>query len=668
MTAASSSTKNKSSNKNRRALSFRRLTSRDRRHGTFKGREEEDDIVFTYLEEECPGHDNETDQEEELPGCMICLDPMSTADLAHPLMCSSTGCCFNFCVSCIESLVEQRDQQQGAARGSSSILLHCPNCRSDLGSFICDTVLLRKVDGIANSTVWSNDADDEIIQAQLALKKAMDVDVTLLREIAQARDREAQFFERKFARLPKDPKADEVDSSALARLRTPIRNNSSDANSNWRRNSRSNVMTFVSAENEHRDEICGDEECGFEIDVRVGVHESIKLPNEMFPYSVFQTNKIKADRTLLAGLDCALSQDEQEQLTRYMVSGDTSQLAKAAEILSTVADSIHLYSASSLIPERSEKLPSSRTALIKDTALRRSSIYHWVETGKRARSGIGTTRSALPRQVAPSRSHDTCDVPIYHHNYTPYTKFYAMKATEHRLIKRQLREKLAYMRHHPLPVRMPKYAEFTVHFEQTPGELETNQIVKRLPVRFCNDTWDGTVMDAFSKIYVTPKAGGAHSSRDWYTKGKNYAQPFGPRPTSTFVDNYSVSRKHQETPGIRNILQSDDGFGIRIDTPHPRVLIAAVVDSQASQQGVLKGDVVTHVNGVELRDAQVDDLVALICSLLYHPTTPNRKSTAQNDEGTPATTARTTLTLQLVLNADRATAEALKMRAVAPDH
>jgi len=666
----SCSTKKKSSNKNRRTLSFRR---RDRQEGRTVKEEEEDGICFPFTHAE--GQGNESDQEEELPGCMICLDPMSKADLAHPLMCSSIGCCFNFCVTCIESLTEQRDQH---GIGSNTIrrnhiLLHCPNCRSDLGPFICDTVLLRKVDGIASSDMFSNDdPDDEKVQNQLALKKAMDVDVTLLREIAQARDREAQFFERKFARLPEDPPAKEEDSlvsSALATIITPRRKNTSDANSNWRKKSRSNVMTFISAENEHRDEICGDEEWGFEVDIRVGAHESIKLPNEMFPYSVFQTNEFKADRTLLGGLECALSQEEQEQLTRSMISGDTYQLAKAAEILSTVAESIHLCSSSSLISESDEKSPSLMTAATKHTSLRRSSIYHWVETGKRARSSISTTRDALSRQGSPSTSYDTCDIPVYHHNYNAYTKLHAIKATEHRLIERQLREKLAYMRRHPLPVRMPKYAEFTVNFDQSPGDLETSQIVKKLPVRFCNDTWDGTVMDAFSKIYVTPRAGGAHPSRGCYVTGKNYAQPFRPRPTSTFVDNYSVFHKRQETPGIRNILQSDDGIGIRIDTPHPRVLIAAVVDSQASQQGVLKGDVVTHVNGVELRDAHVDDLVALICSLLYHPTSSNRRSVAAtNDECTPSTTARTTLTLQLVLNADRATAAALKMRAVAPDH
>jgi len=544
--------------------------------------------------------------DEELPGCLICLDPMNQADLAHPLMCTSHGCCYNFCVNCIESLMEQKqatttchsttvDEYEDVPRPKNEdIILHCPNCRSDLGPTVCDTILLRKVDHVP-----SENDDEEAIRKRLTLKKAIDVDVTLLREIALARDREAFFLEQKFRK--------EQQSESIRSLCEE----------------RQDIEDFV------------DDEWGFEVDIHLGAHESIKLPKDWFPFSVYQTNEAKTDRTLLGGLESILPLEEQKEITRCMTSGDTSELAKAAEILSSVAELVHLqWSGSNVGTTSGGKTTSFRSKQ------RRPSIYNLIETGKRARSDIHRKQpvptSGLPSKVAPI-----------------YTKSYTIKATKHRQIERQLREKLAYLRLYPLPVRMPKYAEFTIQLDGLPNELELSQIVKSLPVRFCNDTWNGTVIDAFHKIYVSPK--------DLKTpqNGKNYAKRS--LPTSTFVDNYSVSHKRQDTPGIRNILKSDSD--VRIDTPHPRVLIAAVVDSQAGLQGVLKGDVVTHLNGVELmRDnCQVDDVMALICSLLF-----SSSEVVRDGNGGGVSTPKTTLTLKLVLNADRATAKALKMRAVAP--
>jgi len=417
------------------------------------------------------------------------------------------------------------------------------------------------------------------------------------------------------------------------------------------------------------------DEWGFEVDIRVGAHESIKLPNELFSFPAFQSNEIKADRTLLCGLESAIVREDQEQLTRYLISGDTAELATAARILATVAESVHLQR-----PSGSGDGTTTTTATVGGAVAgaasarspsphqmaRRTSVYSWIEVGKKARShnAASATLSREQQQVSSKSA-------TPHHVF--HTSFYAAKAAKHRQIERQLREKLAYMRHHPLPVRMPKYAEFTIQLDGSPTQLETSQIVKSLPFRFCNDAWDGTVNDAFSKIYVSPKSGMKQT-----LKGKNYAPKL---PTSTFVDNYKVSHKRQDTEGIRNILDGGRGKNsqhrgdVRIDTSHPRVLIAAVVDSDASLQGVLKGDVVTHLNGVELRDNTVDDVIALICSLFFSsssstPVEDGRTGDMSKDEdgGAESVSVVTTVTLKFVFNADRATAEALKMRAVAPNY
>ena len=581
------------------------------------------------------------EEEEELPGCMICLDPMNASDLAHPLMCSSSACCYNFCCNCIESLIERKQgtnfpfeedddsedfPSKGGRAGNRRIILHCPNCRSDLGPTICDTILLRKVDQ-ALSVVNENDED---IGKRLALKKAMDVDVALLREIAQARDREAQFWEKKFATTSGEQDYQKSDPP------------------------------------EQREEDC--DEWGFEVDIRVGTIESIKLPKELFPNSVFESSMVKADRTLLGGLESAIPKEDQEQFTRFLISGDTSELAKAAELLWKVAEAVHLWSDEATVGGvcRGRAIPPELSSPTRPMP-RRSSVYNWIELRQKARGrNVSVTTSSKPVPTSSS------SVQPYHHNYASHTSLYTVKANKHRLIARQLREKLAYMRRHPLPVRMPKYAEFTIQLDGHPSQLEASQIVKSLPFRFCNDTWDGTVMDAFSKIYVAPKS--LKTTRN----GKNYAPAL---PTSTFVDNYEVSRKRQETEGIRNILDgglqnSSHRGDVRIDISHPRVLIASVVDSQASLQGILKGDVVTHLNGVELRDNTVDDVIALICSLFYSSsnsssssscTAPSEKSESDED-GARSTSVVSVVTLRFVVNADRATAEALKMRAAAPNY
>lgn len=527
-------------------------------------------------------------------GCLICLDVMKPTDLAHPLMCKSKHCCFNFCCNCIESLMQQEHEgmsavTDGSEEDRSRILLHCPNCRSDLGPTICDTVLLRKIDELHTELQSQENVDESLLD----LKKAMETDVSVLREIADARDREARFWDQKCGAGEKEER--EVEDEA--------------------RN-----------EQEH-------DEWGFEVDIRLGAHETMKLPREL---TTTNRHSRAVDKTLLSGLESAMSVHEQKQVTRLMTSGDTSDLARAAELLSSIAATVHgqgsIYSGRNEIPSRRD------AAVLKPRDSHRQTVYQLIEDGKRARRRQNESpHLALSSSMSPAKRK----------NQPRYVKSSTIKAAKHRQIEQQLRAKLAYMRLHPLPVRMPKYAEFTIDLNNDNGDLEPNQIVKSLPFRFCNDTWDGTVIDAFSKIDVNPKPRPPKG-------GKNY-NPVVPK--SVFVDNYIVTHHtRDENAGVRNILDGGDSSNaiddatiidrgdVRIDTEHPRVVIASVVHLEAGLKGILKGDVVTHLNGVELRDATVDELIALIWSLC-----------CSSSEGASTT-------LRFGFNADRATAEALKMR------
>jgi len=446
---------------------------------------------------------------------------------AHPLMCTRR-CGFNFCVNCIESLMQSsEDDYLEASDGNKhvKVFLHCPNCRSDLGPTIRDTVLLRKVDNCHGL------ADEELTSRQVRLRKAMDTDARVQRAIADARLKEAKFFANRAVDETHD------DSSALRNL----------SNDSWL--------------SDHDDDY--EDEWGVEADDVIGPHEE-KHPKEFWG----EQHSIKIDSSLLAGLESALTTEDQRLLTKYMTSGDTCKLATAAKILSGIADAVH------------EGMKPSRSIAP------RSSVYRLIEDAEKARhtkKPAAKANHAKPRVTRP-----------IHQNPA------VLKAQQHKIMEQKLRRQLAYMQLHPLPVRMPKYVEFNMC------------AVEDLPFTFCDDTWDGTVMDAFSKIYIS--------------------------------GNHNVTKKRQQNRGVRNVLdagsQADCG-DVRIDTEHPRVLIASV-EYEGGRRGIMLGDVVTHLNGEEMVGT-VDDLV--------------NKIQVCRERGDKS--------LRFVLNAERSAAEALKLRALA---
>ena len=166
---------------------------------------------------------------------------------------------------------------------------------------------------------------------------------------------------------------------------------------------------------------------------------------------------------------------------------------------------------------------------------------------------------------------------------------------------REYKREMRYMALHPLPARMPKYAE----------------IVADQPDLFAlsvmDDRWDGSVQDAFSRIIVS--------------KG--------------LLGKVHVKKHYSETPGIRRIIDAcsakHNGKGI-IDIERPRVIVSSVT-REAGMQGVVAGDVLSHVNGDEFAGT-ADEFRALIGDM---------------EEGR---------TLTFAFNADKAVAEALRRRSL----
>lgn len=224
--------------------------------------------------------------------CPICLDPMNESDYRHPLQCLN-ACGFNFCNSCIESLISSSKDDFGEASDGNmhvKVYLHCPNCRSDLSLSIRDTVLLRKADHIRQC---SGVCDEELSASELRMREVMD-DAKVKTAIAEARKREANFFGR-------DILEDEVEDGST---------DNDDA---------------AAAAN-----ICYEDEVGVEADLVRGVHQSLrwlKQPSQ----KELDMNSRKIDLSLLSGLEVAMSTEEQKLVVELMTSGDISKVANAVQ-------------------------------------------------------------------------------------------------------------------------------------------------------------------------------------------------------------------------------------------------------------------------------------------------------------------------------------------------
>lgn len=261
----------------------------------------------------------------------------------------------------------------------------CPNCRSNISHTIGDTILLRKVDDIDCHLEWC---------------KPIMSEPSLLKEIANSRYREAKFW------------------------------------------------TEIECRDDTEDSpVDDDQEHGFEVDVRVGPHASIKLPVEKD--ELYDNFSHKIDVSLLAGVESVMSVREQETITRLFTSGDPNELAMAASALAHIANTV-------LSKQRMSSLADNDTP----STLTELSIYELIQDGKRARRGRQQKRDAPKQQ---------------------YVKYYTAKAAHFRATDRQVQRQCAKLRLFPLPSRMPK----------------TIKAVDSLT--FCDSTWDGTLQDAYSQ-------------------------------------------------------------------------------------------------------------------------------------------------------------------------
>ena len=433
--------------------------------------------------------------EGEDESCPLCSLELESYDKDHMPMCPSKHCHFNFCLKCIEQFIQSTKDDQEASDGNAfHVFLHCPNCRSNLGPSIRDTVLLRKV-----GKYLKNDDDIHLSASELRVKHSLENDEEVALAVQEARKREDDFF--------RDHGGDDTASFVT----------------------QDSIWSLGSME-------------GYEADMNGTPKSFISRHHSLHEGASDKERELvnmRPDTTLMNGLEYFMTDQEQRFVTSYFVSGDTAKLAAAIEMLHYVS-----------------KL--SRQGI--RPSLKRSSCH--------ANSMMSSIREVIRES---NEARKTEQEGAAHKSVGVLAEMFVPLAKEKRRTREQmnleLKNQFEYMIKFPLPLRRPKYAELTAH----KGGFS---------LTFRDDTWDGTVLDAFCKISVT----------------------------KSLLGHVSVTKQHGQSRGIRSIVDvgssKPNGRG-QIDTSRPRVIVASI-SAEGGQQGIMVGDVVSHVNGLQFYGSACD--------------------------------------------------------------
>jgi hypothetical protein len=334
---------------------------------------------------------------------------------------------------------------------------------------------------------------------------------------------------------------------------------------------------------------------------------------------------LEIDPTLLGGLEFAMSPQEQKYVTQLMTSGYPDQLCQAAQILSGTADLI-----------RRGMTPSTQSST--DTVTTNNNV---ATNTARTTAALQAANSNTAMRHGYSNAGVRTNRSLDGERETPVTHF-------QREMEKKAREKLR----RPLPARMPlsvtlstgEFEKLALKSRRRVGMVDlpvdeqqpkswfktllgrgTDSIHGGASMTFVDDEWDGTVADAFARARIGPVPG-----------NRNRLQ----------VQKRVSPKNPVEIIGVKNILAmgDNDDRGERLENILPvrfqRVLVGSV-RGQAGKSGIMKGDVVTHVNG-EAFTGNSDELNALLVN-------------AYEEQGNDGV-------VTIVVNAEACTAEALCLR------
>lgn len=326
-----------------------------------------------------------------------------------------------------------------------------------------------------------------------------------------------------------------------------------------------------------------------------------------------------------------MSEQEQKYVTQLMTSGYPDQLCQAAQILSGIAELLR----KGMIPTPSSTNGSPTNNLATNTA-RTTAALQAANNNNNMRNGYSNAG------IRTNRSHDG-------ERETPVTNF-----------QRQMEEQKRNKLRRPLPARMPlcvtlSTGEFEKMALKSRQEAETaantsNKVSEQQPkswlrgllgkgagaikggssatMTFVDDEWDGTVADAFARARIGNAAGNRNQLIVKARVGpKNPVEQMGVKKILALHD------KEDDEEG------KQDNEGLPVSRTQ-RVLVGSV-RGQAGKSGIMKGDVVTHVNG-EVFTGNAAELNSLLVN-------------AYDEQGKDGVS-------MITVNCEACTAEALRLR------
>ena len=339
------------------------------------------------------------------------------------------------------------------------------------------------------------------------------------------------------------------------------------------------------------------------------------------------------DPTLFGGLDSVMTEQEQRYVTKLMTSGYADQLCQAAQILSGIAENLRNGRGSSVRNTPSDNAPSPSNNNNTNN-----------NSPQSAAANTARTTAALQQAANPNMRHGYSNAGIRTNRSRD-----GERETHVSNFQKQMEEKQREKLRRPLPARMPLCVSLsTAEFEkmalksrqqaealESPPEppREWLRVLLRRGVGLVRDggvsmtlvdvEWDGTVADAFARARISTSNEG---NREQHIV-KARVGPTNP----------------VEQIGVKKILSMSEGEGSEERMPptrSQRVLVGSV-RGQAGKSGIMRGDVVTHVNG-EVFTGDAASLEAMLVNAFE----------LQGKDGV----------VMIVVNAEECTAEALRLR------
>lgn len=401
---------------------------------------------------------------------------------------------------------------------------------------------------------------------------------------------------------------------------------------------------------------------------------------------------MEIDTTLFGGLDVAMSEQEQKFVTSLMTSGYPHDLCQAATILCGIANLLRDGKLKVSNNNHTNNTPSSSSSSSATTTTTTTHSRSAVLSHGYSNAGIRTNRSSLhehetlkTKQIsnyqreAELRARDRIRRPLparmplcvalrtgeFENIALLQQQQREEEMNNHRLLQQQ-HAQLAMMAdqgHRPPPPHsnesLPLGSRWGKWLKTGAKTLVANVTGYEggghnngMNMTFVDDEWDGSIADAFARARVVSVAAARNKGQEGGVVVSSEGEKGGGATTTTtsntttkmmIVKGRIGPRTEIEKEGVNRILAESSRIAANDGRPPfrtKRVLVASV-RGQAGKCGIMKGDVITHVNGEPFTGTAIN-----LRATLIH---------AYEEQGHDGI-------VMLVVNAEECTAEALRLR------